>query len=244
MPFYLYGTRQEMHIDHVLVQAPNAQISAGEVSVELIEGSESALVDELRNGLIVVADAIPERLMQPFTSDRLKRLFYPGAKIDVSVYLDQMAAQSQVPGFCDNLGDPIARATITLGSNTFVDEYMINVDAVVVMSQAPKKSMTIPETTSASHDHPLFRGYALEGPIERSTSTTGSHSWREVWDRALAGRQFEDAHSSVVSNGSTASDTETEDDYSSSESLSSSRNVLPELASLVFRFASGSRPSK
>ena len=211
MPFYLYGTTQEMHIDHVLVQAPNAQISAGEVAVELIEGSESVFTAGLKNGLVVVADSLPEHLMQPFTADRLNRLFYPGVKFEVSVYHDQNTGQPPGPDFCRNLGKPIARAMITLGNNTFVDAYMINLDAPIVTSQAPKKSsMAIPQTTTSSQDHPLFRGYGPEGPTNQHSSTKCQKGWREVWDKALAGRQFADDNLNASSNStySTTPDTD------------------------------------
>jgi hypothetical protein len=206
MPFYLYGTPEEMHIDHVLLQAPNAQISAGEVAVELIEGGESAFTAGLKNGLIVVADTLPEHLMQPLTADCLGRFFYPGAKLSVSVYDYQDAVQSRRTSLCDNLGKPITRATITLGDNTFVDAYMLNLDIPVVMSQEPKNSTVIPQATTPSQDHPLFCGYR---PTDRHSSTSNEKGWREVWDKALASRQFadDDLDSSETSTCSTESDT-------------------------------------
>jgi hypothetical protein len=233
MPFYLYGTREEMHIDHVLVQAPNAQISAGEVVVELIEGSESVLNAELKDGLIVVANFLPEHLMQPLTTDRLNHLFFPGAKLDVSVYHDQNAGQHGGPDLCDNLGKPIARATITLGDNTFVDAYMINLDGPIVTSKAPKKSMVIPRTGTSSQDHPLFRGYGPDEPLDRHLS-----SWREVWDRALAGRQFADdnLNPSANSNDSAASDTENDDQ---GLSWNCSRISFQKFLLMISRFTSG-----
>jgi hypothetical protein len=212
MPFYLYSTGQEIHIDHVLLQAPNSQLSAGEVTVELVEGSKSAFISGLNGGLIAVADTLPEHLMQPFTSDRLKHFFHPGAKLDVSVYPDQKGAHSQGPGgLCAQLGERIARATITLGANTFIDEYLINLDAPVVMSQSPKKRLAIPETTSISQDHPLFRGYAPSGPTDQHMSTRNVQSWREVWDKALANRQFVDVDSSGDSTSSPSSDSDSDD---------------------------------
>jgi hypothetical protein len=213
MPFYLYSTGHEIHIDHVIVQEPNAQLSVGEVTVELLEGSKSAFVSGLKDGFIAVADTIPEHLMQPFTSDRLKHFFYPGAKFDVSVYLDQKAVQSHGADFCAQLNEPIARATITLGANIFADTYMVNIDAPVVLSQSPKKKLAIPETTPISQDHPLFRGYAPSGPIGRYISTRNTQSWREVWDRALAGRRFADDGSQTEN--LSASDSES-DDYCAS----------------------------
>ena len=249
MPFYLYGTRQGMHIDHILVQAPNSQLSASEVTCELIEGNESVVTEGLNDGLIAMADALPEHLMQPFTSDRLESFFHPGAKLDVTIYHDgdseepDEAAQSQGRrryGLCDNLGDPIARARITLGDNTFVDEYMINLDSPAVaarptMPQTSKSKSKIsmmqgcfPEVdvTLTAQDHPLFRGYAPGGPgtTDRQASALASaaaaaagsaqgSSWRAVWDKALADRQFvADIDSNPVSDDSATSDTESEVD--------------------------------
>jgi hypothetical protein len=205
MPFYLYGTPEEMHIDHVLLQAPNAQISAGEVAVELIEGDESAFTAGLKNGFIAVADTLPEHLMQPLTADSLSRFFHPGAKLDVSIYDDQDAVQSRRTGLCDNLGKPITRATITLGDNTFVDSYMLNLDIPVVKSQESKNSTVTAQSTGTSQDHPLFCGYGL---TDRHSST--KKGWREVWDKALASRRFADDDLDSGTN-STESDTESFD---------------------------------
>jgi hypothetical protein len=197
MPFYLYGSKREMHIDHVLVQAPNAQLSAGELSLELIEGSESAIAEGLKDGLIAVADSLPEHLMRPFTSDQLDAFFHPCAKLDVSIYPDEEATQSHGYDLCDNPGEPIGRARITLGDNTFVDVDMINLDTATLIPQSPKKSVPgyFPEATFTVQDHPLFLGYVPGGTTtdhDHSLTTGSTQSWRTVWDRALASRQFAD----------------------------------------------------
>jgi hypothetical protein len=212
MPFYLYGTGRETHIDHILVKAPNAQLSAGEVTFELIEGSESVFAGGLKSGLIAVADALPEHLMQPFTSDRLRSFFHPGAKLDLSIYPDEVA-RSQGYDLCDKLGEPIARVRITLGDNTFVDEHVINLDVPTTIPRSPKKSMpgSFPEMTLTSQDHPLFRGYAPGRTTDCQSLTGSAPSWREVWDRALAGRQFANVDSNPASDDPTTSDTESDD---------------------------------
>jgi len=215
MPFYLYGAGQEIHIDHVLLRSPNAQVSAGEVIVELIEGSKSAFTSGLKDGLIAVANTLPEHLMQPFTSDRLKNFFHPGAKLYVAVYSTPEAADSQRSDFCAQLSEPIARATITLGANTFIDEYMINLDAPVVPSQSPKKTFTLPERTTVSQDHPIFRGNISSGPADQYTSARKMQSWRELWDEALASRQFSPVDATRSPTSPSASDRD-RDDYSSS----------------------------
>ncbi|KAI0270023.1 pyridoxal phosphate-dependent transferase [Gloeopeniophorella convolvens] len=214
MPFYLYGTRQEIHLDHMLLHAPNAQLSAGDVTVELKDGDESVFAAGLKKGLIAVADALPERLMQPFTVNRRPQFFRPGAQLDVSIYHDRRTAQSQGPGLCDRLGEPIAHATITLGNSVFVDSFMINVDTPIIASHVPKKrAITLPSAEDASsQDHPLFRGYGLAGHADGAAHSTNPSQWREIWDNALAARRFSDIPSRTATPPeSTASDTDSDD---------------------------------
>lgn len=62
MPFYLYGSKSEVHVDHVLKTAPNAQISADLVKTDLT----AHLTDEqLKNGVVVVLDDVFEASLQP-----------------------------------------------------------------------------------------------------------------------------------------------------------------------------------
>ncbi|KAH9024923.1 hypothetical protein EDB85DRAFT_2179872 [Lactarius pseudohatsudake] len=209
MPFYLYGTAQEMHIDHVLLRGPNAQLSAGDVTVELLQGDRPVFIAGLKDGLIAVADAIPEFLMQPLSANRLNSLFHPGAELAVSIYHDLNPAQSQGPGLCDQLEDPIARGIITLGDDTFADAYMINAEAPTVLPQALKKGFTIPESTPSSQDHPLFRGYGPGVPREQLSSPERTKTWRNMWNEALAGQSSNtDSDSSTSLPVSTPSDLE------------------------------------
>ena len=99
-PFYLYGSSKEMHIDHMLLRAPNAQLSAENVqwgaasdqpagpnlSVSAAMGSFGASLSigsgggakgpsdaDLGKGLIAVATNVYERAMQPFpTNDEIR----------------------------------------------------------------------------------------------------------------------------------------------------------------------------
>ncbi|KAH8993163.1 hypothetical protein EDB92DRAFT_440300 [Lactarius akahatsu] len=213
MPFYLYGTAREMHIDHVLLRAPNAQLSAGEVVVELlpVEGDRlgSAFVAGLKGGLIAVADTILEFLMQPLSANSLKSFFHPGAtrKLAVSIHHDRNAARFQGPGLRDQLGDPIIRGTITLADNTLTDAYMINVGTPTgtVIPQALKTNLTIAEATPSSQDHPLFRGYRPGGPRERPSSLERAKTWRNLWNEA---GQSSKTELGTISPWSTPSDTE------------------------------------
>lgn len=64
MPFYLYGSRGEIHMDHVLRSAPNAQISAD--CVKLVLDDDNNLTDgQLEKGVVAVLDNVLERSLQP-----------------------------------------------------------------------------------------------------------------------------------------------------------------------------------
>jgi hypothetical protein len=62
MPFYLYGSNAEAHLDHVLRKAPNGMISADSVKLAL----EPELSDEqLAKGVVAVFEDVFESAIQP-----------------------------------------------------------------------------------------------------------------------------------------------------------------------------------
>ncbi|KAI1854573.1 hypothetical protein JX266_000691 [Neoarthrinium moseri] len=63
MPFYLYGTASEANIDHVIVKAPNTQLSAGRCKLEL-EGETDK--DFWSKPLVLLLEDVYEAPMQPF----------------------------------------------------------------------------------------------------------------------------------------------------------------------------------
>ncbi|KAI0051057.1 PLP-dependent transferase [Auriscalpium vulgare] len=192
MPFYLYGSPEDMHIDHMLLRAPNAQISASGVSVELIDGDQAAFAAGLKKGLIAVVDSLPEDVMQPYTSDHQPAFFQPGWKAGITLYHDRHSPQSQGPGLAEKLGTPLAHGTLTLGASVFADSSMINVDTPVVATHVPKKKIIYPVSDDAStQDHPYFRGYKPSGFVTASSPAGHPQSgWRDIWDDALASRKF------------------------------------------------------
>ena len=80
MPFILYGTSKEYHIDHVLGSAPNAQLTASGVSLNV----EPALDDSKKYTLTF--DRQIERAMQPFTYRHPPAFFKPNATMTVTVH--------------------------------------------------------------------------------------------------------------------------------------------------------------
>ena len=65
MPFYLHGMESEYHIDHILVQAPNITLSAGNVALELNDNPDINAVLQ-RGAAIVTLEGVHEGALQPF----------------------------------------------------------------------------------------------------------------------------------------------------------------------------------
>lgn len=62
MPFYLYGTPQQQHIDHVLRVSPNQQLNSDRVSLRL---SKKLTEQQLSTGVVAVFHQMGESSMQP-----------------------------------------------------------------------------------------------------------------------------------------------------------------------------------
>ena len=133
MPFYLYGTSAEQHIDHMLLRAPNAQFPAESIKLEL----DRPLADEQRaRGPILRLNNIHEESMQPFpTNAELEAsssfFFEPGSKISVQIFADEHDATAHGPGLTSSCGKEellLATGTVTLGKSVVVDSKTMNAD--------------------------------------------------------------------------------------------------------------------
>lgn len=141
MPFYLYGSPSNYHIDHALLTSPNIQLSAGDIELDLSEASSFQF--RAAQPLVLMLDTVHEQTMQPFPSSNsvLASLpdffFQPGKKFDVSIWedptsgnLDAEQTLSAWEGFGrDGNEDGLAgRGTLILGNSVFVDAEQLNFD--------------------------------------------------------------------------------------------------------------------
>ncbi|KAK0701996.1 pyridoxal phosphate-dependent transferase [Lasiosphaeria miniovina] len=126
MPFYLYGSRAEIHIDHVLKTTPNAFVNSDRVGLNVAP----ELTDEqLSKGLIAVLDTVVEKSLQPLPLKGKEQeviLDSPGLSLvkgkehRVSIYEsyeDSKRGKAK-----------IASGTITFQENVFADWAMTNMD--------------------------------------------------------------------------------------------------------------------
>ena len=130
MPFYLYGSGKQWHISHMLLQAPNATFSAG--NVKLDDKLASSLSQQhAENGAILALTEVPEASMQPFAVSKSELpacfFFQPDKKYKVKVWDDPNDASAAGPGLLEGLGEPI-EGTMTLSKEIHIDLEWINKD--------------------------------------------------------------------------------------------------------------------
>ncbi|KAF3936110.1 hypothetical protein ABW20_dc0110203 [Dactylellina cionopaga] len=128
MPFYLYGSNEQIHIDHVLAWSPDVQLNSSCITLD-IDGPKSLDNEQLQNVVVCVFDGLDENIMQPIANDpgainpnthwQTPALpFFRGNKFTMKIYKDYISSQ-------DPSSTPMASGQITLGSS-FADWDMTN----------------------------------------------------------------------------------------------------------------------
>lgn len=113
VPFFLYGTGNQLHIEHALLATPNIQLNSDQVQLSIpVDFSEQPFVVAQLKGL-------SENAMQPFpTNDTISKdskfFFKPGAAFQVQLTKDLEGTQ------------PIGEGKLTLGKLAFYDNDEIN----------------------------------------------------------------------------------------------------------------------
>lgn len=144
MPFYLYGTPEELHVDHMLVRhddkGNNIMLSAGSI---LLDGVDTeALRNELQSGeRAVVATFVGthEAAMQPFPDtdaevrDDAGFFFREGARFErVELWKDPYGPEVRTRGLLGELGRNeglrFAVGAVTLAEDVVADVEKLNRD--------------------------------------------------------------------------------------------------------------------
>ncbi|CAG8514963.1 uncharacterized protein OCT59_017920 [Rhizophagus irregularis] len=136
MPFYIYGTEQQLHIDHILLKYPSIQLSADCVELKLTQGILTQ--SQREKGAILHITDYYEYTMQPFPEIKKHGssfFFQEGREFNVELYKDPVFDPNQNgPGLDDvDSNTPFARGTIRLPRKDeagclFIDSYSINKD--------------------------------------------------------------------------------------------------------------------
>ncbi|KAE8143371.1 pyridoxal phosphate-dependent transferase [Aspergillus pseudotamarii] len=130
MPFYLYGSGKQWHIAHMLLQAPNATFSAGNVKLD-DKLASSLSQGHTEKGAILAFTEVPEASMQPFPASKSELptcfFFQPDKKYKVKVWDDPKDVSAAGPGLLEGLREPV-EGTITLSKEIHIDLEWINKD--------------------------------------------------------------------------------------------------------------------
>lgn len=195
MPFFIYGSAKELHVDHIIVRRPNVQLTASNVRLELADNQDlSHLELQLQEGLLAIAETIPEKLMQPFSAANPPSFFKPNMPLRVSLWQDPRRSIDSRTEF-EDLGVPIASGALVLSENLFVDYTMLNIDSLGSSddSRKPWTPTSSASTVVQSQEHPLLdvrwrEEMRQEHHVRAPRNST--NEWRERWDAALAERRF------------------------------------------------------
>ena len=118
VPFYLYGSHGEVHIDHMLVIAPNAQISSARVRLDV----QPALSDaHLARGVIAHIE-VPEDALQPIEAEHP---FMPKTTFRVTIREDAHDAKAHGPLLAEG-GAQLGEGKLTLGRAVYTNVAQLN----------------------------------------------------------------------------------------------------------------------
>ncbi|KAL8650132.1 MAG: hypothetical protein Q9226_005273 [Calogaya cf. arnoldii] len=150
MPFYLYGTPSSLHIDHMLLLAPNIQLSASNITLSTDPPIPAA---SFKSGCILYLHGVQESAMQPFlpTSQLVggqgptsasNFFFQAGKRSKVSVFEDRYGVNAGGPGLGDvDYGKRLGTGDMVLGKEKgeiWVDSEGVNRDPFKRPSQTAK----------------------------------------------------------------------------------------------------------
>ena len=130
MPFYLYGTPEQQHIDHVLLLAPNVQLTSSNVKLST---NQPLSAEDLSKGVIAVVTNVHERSMQPFPEmknlEKVRDFFFKeGKEFVLKIYRDPFPASTMDPIPMEEVKELITEGTLVLGNELFIDSDRLNAD--------------------------------------------------------------------------------------------------------------------
>ncbi|KIK58986.1 hypothetical protein GYMLUDRAFT_170418 [Collybiopsis luxurians FD-317 M1] len=127
MPFYLFGTSKEMHMDHLLENAPNVHLTASKVCLDPPPTGDSLF------GKWVVLENMQEDIMHPFTASHPPTLFPPSKEFKVTIYEHDAPKDPESPIPSSIITSQKGTSgTLTLSDkqgDLFIDYTWLNLDA-------------------------------------------------------------------------------------------------------------------
>ncbi|KAH8803471.1 hypothetical protein F5884DRAFT_837295 [Xylogone sp. PMI_703] len=123
MPFYLYGTKHQKHIDHALLHAPDQQLNSDQRNLST---DKEVPEDDLKKGVVAVFPHVYERSMQPMQRPGKGEVDHSSFKVPGFDFSAGQTFSVTIFKSLDSHGngqDLIARGTIKLSKSVFADNY-------------------------------------------------------------------------------------------------------------------------
>lgn len=147
MPFFLYGTSKEQHIEHTLCRSENIQLNSSCVQLDFGPSTERIISDIGSNaGYFLTFDDLRESAILPFGPGHRPDFFAPNRTFRVTLHLSahglDAARRESLPE--DSLDDreSVAQGSLTLGDSVYVDYVHINRDSVPRLCITPTEQLT------------------------------------------------------------------------------------------------------
>lgn len=147
MPFFLYGTSKEQHIEHALCGNENVQLNSSCVQLDFGPSTER-IVSAISSsaGYLLTFDDLRESAMLPFGPGHCPDFFAPNRTFRVTLHLCarglDAARRESLPE--DSLDDreSVAQGTLTLGESVYIDYMHVNRDTVPRLCITPTEQLT------------------------------------------------------------------------------------------------------
>ncbi|KAG8736795.1 hypothetical protein FRC11_002442 [Ceratobasidium sp. 423] len=175
MYFYLYGTEEQRHIEHMLVSSKNVQLTSDQVEFDFqLPQAE---------GLVVCLDSVHENIIFPVLPPNTPSFFEAGKRLKVSVFQDPHAADAHGPGLTSPFlgATPIVSGTMTLGKMVYTDSVLLNGNPGfegVVAGQTPE------ERLNATRQNYIPEDVEHVGPYYKHLNR--QEAWSKYWDEKMS----------------------------------------------------------
>jgi hypothetical protein len=125
MPFYLYGSPESVHIDHILLRAPNSVLCATDVKIRLDAPLTDIMPAEgLKVPLVAIFEDVYESTMQPFGQSNAPAFFGPGKTFKIAVYSNNGDSAATVW----DESAPLATGELKIGPAVWREYIFLNID--------------------------------------------------------------------------------------------------------------------
>ncbi|KAM6489886.1 Pyridoxal phosphate-dependent transferase [Amanita muscaria] len=196
MPFYLYGSPESAHIDHILLRAPNSVLCATAVDIWVDAPLTDLMPAEgLKLPLVAILEDVYESTMQPFGKSNAPTFFGHGKIFKVTIYSNNGDSATTVW----DESAPLATGKLKIGPGVWREYIFLNIDIL-----PPHPHTTIDDIPFQLRSEKELMDVLLPHPLSFQNVSDEKGDKGDTGDRLLSG-EFREV-------GSISNDEDDEDD--------------------------------